>query len=148
MMEQTMQHIFGLLCSYTGESLRFSEEWAVRAGVCVSDLRALAALDYAERGGEHLSAGKLAAELGLSAPATSALLARLEAGGLLVKERDPDDGRRVRLRPTESARLEAEAFFVPMGDAVRRAAASSCADELDVVKDFLARVVHEMHRRP
>ena len=50
-----------------------------------------------------LTVGAVARELGLQPPNASASVRTLIARGLLARERDPDDGRSVRLRPTARA---------------------------------------------
>jgi DNA-binding MarR family transcriptional regulator len=50
-----------------------------------------------------VSLGSLAETLGADQPTASALVDRLLAAGLVRRETDPDDRRRARLQPTESA---------------------------------------------
>jgi DNA-binding MarR family transcriptional regulator len=72
---------------------------AARLGIARSDLRCL---DVLSRRGT-LSAGALARAVGLSTPALSAALRRLENLGYIRREHDPRDRRAVRISPTESA---------------------------------------------
>jgi DNA-binding MarR family transcriptional regulator len=50
-----------------------------------------------------ISLGSLAETLGADQPTASALVDRLLAAGLVRRETDPDDRRRARLQPTETA---------------------------------------------
>jgi DNA-binding MarR family transcriptional regulator len=76
-------------------------------GVNRTDGRCLDVID--QRPG--ITAGELAAAVGLSPGAVTTALDRLEAHGLVVRERDEQDRRRVTLRPTpEAGRLAWEAY--------------------------------------
>jgi len=70
---------------------------AVTAGLHQTDLRALIELLDAEREGRRLGAGDLGRALGMTTQATTALVKRLEAEGLVVRRRSQSDGRRVEL---------------------------------------------------
>jgi DNA-binding MarR family transcriptional regulator len=72
---------------------------AARLGIARSDLRCL---DVLSRRGA-LPAGALARAVGLSTPALSAALRRLENLGYIRREHDTRDRRTVRISPTESA---------------------------------------------
>jgi len=70
---------------------------AADAGLHPTDLRALVELLDAQREGRLLTAGGLAEALGMTTPATAALLKRLERQELLTRRRSEADGRRVEL---------------------------------------------------
>lgn len=72
-------------------------EAAQRAGVPVTDLRALVVLLDAERDARPVYAGDLARSLGMSSQATAALLRRLEGAGHVERRRDARDGRLVQI---------------------------------------------------
>lgn len=80
---------------------------AARLGIARSDLRCL---DVLSRRGP-LSAGSLARAVGLSTPALSAALRRLENTGYIRREHDPGDRRSVRVSLTESAAAATEPLF-------------------------------------
>lgn len=133
-----------LLCGYVAESLRITERWAANNGINHTDLRAMALLDVASRNGRSMTAGELGDALALSSPATSALIARLERGGQVVRERDPLDRRRVRLTASPSSCSEAADSFRAMGGAVR-SALDGCSDgEVAIIASFLERLVRHM----
>ena len=136
--------IANLLCAYVSESLRITERWAAAHDIHHTDVRAMAALDEASRCGSPMTAGSLAAALGLSSPATSALIARLEGAGHVVRERDPKDRRRVFLRPSPSAHRSSVEYFRPMGEAVSAALASSSDADTSAIADFLEVLVEKM----
>ena len=138
------EDIARLLCAYAGQSLRSTEQWATAQGIHHTDIRAMAELGQAHQTGVSMTAGQLGAALGLSSPATSALIARLESAGHIERTRDPEDGRRVLLTASPSALLGAVAYFQPMGDAVA-AALEGCHDEdRGVIASFLERLVNNM----
>ena len=103
----------------------------------LSDVRALRALDLVADG---LPAGQLGAHLGLSSGATTALLDRLEAAGLVVRERDPADRRRVLVRLTPAARRSAGAQLTAIDERLTAALAASSDGDLAAVTRFLTRL--------
>ena len=140
--------IVGLLCAYVSEALRSTEQWASAQGIHTTDARALAALAEAQRAGHAMTAGDLGATIGLSSPATSALIHRLESGGHVVRHRDPEDRRRVLLSPSLSAVVSAIAYFQPMGDAVTQALEGCGGEDTQVIAGFLERLVNSMRVMP
>jgi len=105
----------------------------------------MAVIGEAVRAGALMSAGQLGHALGLSSPATSALIARLERGGHVTRSRDPEDGRRVLLSPSPSARRGSIEYFKPMGDAVAAALADCDEAETAAIAAFLASLVRNTH---
>lgn len=133
--------IVRLLCAYVSESLRVTEQWASAHGVHHTDLRAMAALGEATRGGTAMTAGRLSVALGLSSPATTALISRLESAGHLKRTRDPEDRRRVLVTPSSSALRGAVEYFEPLGEAVTTALADFNEEERQVIATFLQALV-------
>lgn len=140
--------IIDLLCAYVSEALRSTEQWASAQGIHTTDARAMAALGQAQRTGAAMTAGELAAAIGLSSSATSALISRLEHAGHIERSRDPEDRRRVILTPTPSAGLSAIAYFQPMGDAVTAALSGYDTTDTAVIAGFLERLVSSMGTAP
>lgn len=66
----------------------------------------------------------LAAAMGVTLPTMSLLIERLVRGGLVLRERDPGDGRRVMLRLTDAGARAARARSVVDPDRVRALLAS------------------------
>ena len=133
-----------LLCAYASESLRITELWASAHDIHHTDVRAMAMLDEADRSGSPLTAGRLGGALGLSSPATSALISRLEGAGHVVRGSDPQDRRRVILRPSASAHRSSVEYFEPMGEAIEVALAGSTEEERTAITDFLHVLVENM----
>jgi DNA-binding MarR family transcriptional regulator len=84
----------------------------------------------AERAEESMTPGRLGARLHLNSPATTAVIDRLEALGLLARERDPHDRRRVLLIVSEQAKTLGWSFFGPL--VARILAAMDEFDEIDL----------------
>ncbi|MHB8049620.1 MAG: MarR family transcriptional regulator [Coriobacteriia bacterium] len=140
--------IAGLLCAYASEALRSTEQWAAEQGMHTTDARAMAALGEAQRAGTAMTVGELGAAIGLSSPATSALITRLESAGHIERERDPEDRRRVLITPSITSVMSAIAYFQPMGEAVTASLAGCGGEETDVIAGFLERLVCSMRSLP
>ncbi len=91
----------------------FGSEFARLHGLHATDVRALIALLDAARAGTIATPGWLGRQLGLNSASTTALVDRLEKSGLISRERDAQDRRRVRLQVTESAERLGWDFFGP-----------------------------------
>ncbi|MEI4272924.1 MarR family transcriptional regulator [Klenkia sp. LSe6-5] len=109
-----------------------------------TDLDALAVVVGAAVAGRAMTPGRLATELRLSSPATTALVDRLERSGHLVRERSSTDRRQVVLRVQDTARELAREFFTPMADRVGAVLADMTDDEVQVVGAFLHRAVEAL----
>ncbi|ADG78444.1 Transcriptional regulator, MarR family OS=Tsukamurella paurometabola (strain ATCC 8368 / DSM/ CCUG 35730 / CIP 100753 / JCM 10117 / KCTC 9821 / NBRC 16120/ NCIMB 702349 / NCTC 13040) OX=521096 GN=Tpau_1826 PE=4 SV=1 [Tsukamurella paurometabola] len=106
-----------------------------------TDIRALIALLDLERAHTAATPGALAAQLGLSSAACTALVDRLVASSLVERAPDAADRRRVRLVVTDSARRLGEDFFAGFLGPLRSAAAGLDAEEAAAVQRFLAAAV-------
>jgi DNA-binding MarR family transcriptional regulator len=101
---------------------RYSEAASAHQQLHRTDMRALAALmDAPGTGDDGLSPGRLGTRLGLSSPATTALVDRLERAGHVTRERDPRDRRVVIVRITEQALREGSALYTPLQASLLRA---------------------------
>ncbi len=104
-----------------------------------SDRRALRLLDALA--GEVLTSGRLADELGLSPAATTALVDRLEAAGLVERVRDLPDRRQVRIRLTGSAQQLGAQLLAPWARRIDAASAHLTPEQARVVARFLGEVL-------
>ena len=142
----TRQHdpLIHLLRELTTRSDQWVESRGRREGVHRTHLHALAHLMDAEQEGLALSPGELATAVGLSAPATTALLDRLVAAGHVERSTHPVDRRRTVLTVTDAARATGFAIFGPL--AVRMAPIIGRLDEheREVVTRFLSDIVGVM----
>jgi DNA-binding MarR family transcriptional regulator len=112
-----------------------------RHGLHRTDLNALGHVMDASRRGEDLGPGELAAALNLSAPATSALLARLEGVGHVQRRHSATDRRRVSIQMTDEAMQVGREVFAPIGGAIREVVAGFTPREREVVLRFLSEIV-------
>lgn len=89
------------LRQFTGLGAAYFRAAAARLGMTVTDLEVIDLLE----GVGPLTAGQLADLTGLTTGAITGMLNRLEKSGLVLRERDPDDARRVivRLAPGQEA---------------------------------------------
>ncbi|MYS05931.1 MarR family transcriptional regulator, partial [Streptomyces sp. SID6041] len=90
----------------------------------------------------------LGEQLRLNSAGTTALVDRLESLGLVRRNRDTTDRRRVLLEVQDRAVELGRAFFGPVIDDVVRAAEDFEAGELETVRRFLTAVLHTTGQSP
>jgi DNA-binding MarR family transcriptional regulator len=95
-------------------------------------------LDVINRYGP-LSPGTLARRAGLHPATMTGILDRLERGGWVVRERDPDDRRAVRVRALRDRAGEVIRLFGGMNGAMDDVCAGYSDDELELIAGFLSR---------
>lgn len=125
-----------LVQTLVAEGQRIGHAFAHRHGVHGTDVEALIRVLVA--GDERpLTAGELAAELGLTTGAVTTLLDRLERAGHVRRERDERDRRRVNLHYGDAGLELAQQFFTPLGELHRAATSDFSPDELETVRRYL-----------
>jgi DNA-binding MarR family transcriptional regulator len=127
---EAVQDLIESLRLFTVESDVFVDVFARAHGLGRSDLNAIMWISAGTEGGGPMSTGELATRLGLGAPATSALVDRLESAGHVLRTRDPADRRRVTISMQAPALELARAFFQPLGRLMTEAVAGSSTGEL------------------
>lgn len=138
---KTRAETLGALIRELRESIGFGESFlraaAARVGMPVTDLQVLEILD----GGGPMTAGQLAELTGLTTGAVTGMLNRLEESGLVLRESDPSDGRRVivRLAPGKGESSEARSIFAALERAWEELAASYDDAQIAVLAEFLGR---------
>ncbi|MGV9693173.1 MarR family winged helix-turn-helix transcriptional regulator [Streptomyces sp. NPDC003444] len=135
-----------LLRAVTVEFDLLGAEFAAREGLHPTDVRALIHLLDAARDGTRATPGWLGERLRLNSAGTTALVDRLERLGLVGRERDAEDRRRVLLRVEGKAVELGRAFFGPVIGEVVAAAEAFGPDELETVRRFLAAVLDSTGR--
>lgn len=114
-----------------------SQQYADRAGhdagLHRSDMTAMNHIRQAMMLGESLGPGDVAKRMSLSPAAVTALVDRLESVGHVVRHRDVEDRRRIRLDLTDHAVVTARGMFRPMTQAM--------ADVLEPYSDEELRLV-------
>ncbi|MEV5434684.1 helix-turn-helix domain-containing protein [Streptomyces sp. NPDC052682] len=127
-----------LLRAVTVELDLFAAEFASRHGLHATDVRALIHLLDAGRAGRTATPGWLGAQLGLNSASATALVDRLERLGLVRRERDTRDRRRVVLVVRDEAVSLGWSFFGPLIQEMVGALGSFDEQELATVRRFLA----------
>jgi DNA-binding MarR family transcriptional regulator len=138
------QRLIRLLQLLTVESDQFVERFGARHGLHRTDMNALAFVLDAARRDEPLSPSGLAARLGLSPSATTALIDRLEASGHLERHRDPGDRRRVTLSMSEAAMGSGRRLFAPLAEVFTASWSDFTDEERETVARFLSRSIEAM----
>jgi DNA-binding MarR family transcriptional regulator len=133
--------IMDRLREFTTALDRYIDAHGGRQGLHGTDLNALGHVLEASRRGRELSPGQLAAALNLSAPATSALLRRLEGVGHVQRRHSATDRRSVTIEMTDEAREVGREVFAPIGGAIREVVERFSPAEQEVVLRFLDEVV-------
>ncbi|WNV84399.1 MarR family transcriptional regulator [Umezawaea sp. Da 62-37] len=114
----------------------FHEAVGQHLGVSAGDQRALALI----RGGP-LPAGALAKEIGLTPGAVTGMIDRLEAAGLVRREVDPNDRRRVLVDSTESGISAHSGLFDELAAAMGKMVGRYTAAEQAVIGDYVVRTI-------
>jgi DNA-binding MarR family transcriptional regulator len=112
---------------------RFHDAVAAYFGVNRTDIRCLDTLDlHGTR-----TAGELAAEMGLSTGAVTAMLDRLEKIGYVRRVRDPADRRRVLVEASDLVRERGRVVYQPFAEQAGPRFAKYTDAELALLRDFL-----------
>lgn len=110
-----------------------------------TDLTGLTVAMDEEAEGHPVTPGRLSAALQLSAPATSALLDRLERLGHVHRSPHATDRRSVVVEVTEHARAVGSAMFGGLAQHYAPVLADYHEDQLELVAEFLCRVAEATH---
>jgi DNA-binding MarR family transcriptional regulator len=116
---------------------------AEHLGIHRTDARCLDLLEHHGR----MTAGQLAHESGLTTGATTAVIDRLEAKGLVVRVRDDRDRRKVHVEASVRCHELCSQLYGPLVERAEHSMARRTRDELAIVLSFLreARLVTEGH---
>ena len=109
-------------------------------GLPTSDGTALGEILWAERSGLPMTAARLRTRLGMTSGATTALVDRLQARGLVERSRESDDRRIVTLRTTDEVRARSAGFHGPAARELEVAMGEHDDATLAVVRGFLERL--------
>ncbi|MGY1700244.1 MarR family winged helix-turn-helix transcriptional regulator [Geodermatophilus sp. SYSU D00766] len=134
---QRAGELVALLREFALASDRFADVVARRHALHRTDLEALGHLWAGQVRQEPLTPTRLAAALSLSAPATSALIGRLERAGHVARVPSAQDRRSSVLVLPERARDLTAAAFGPLGTRLRAVVGDLRPDEAAVVEQFL-----------
>ena len=126
-----------------GYAVRYQESahgFARYMGLPTSDGTALGEILWAELAGVTMTPARLRVRLGMSSGATTALVDRLAARGLVTRSRESDDRRMVTLRTTDEVRERSAGYHGPAGRELEAAMAEYDERTLAVVRGFLERL--------
>lgn len=119
-----------------GWTLMLHQAITTRFGLGPTDMKCL---DLA-RDERDLTAGRIAEITGLSTSAVTSAVDRLEKRGFVTRERDPDDRRKVLIRPTGAHDAEAAEIFGEVGKRFQDALDDYTDAELELISGFVRRV--------
>jgi DNA-binding MarR family transcriptional regulator len=122
---------------FNGLGASFFRAAAARVGMTVTDMQVIDILDMTGPS----TAGQLADLTGLTTGAITGMLNRLEEAGLVRRERDPNDGRRVivRLVPDKNEMQKIDSIFDSLGDVWDEMASHYDDEQLAFLLEFLQR---------
>ena len=103
---------------YAADNTDVTHHLARWLGVGTADAEAFGQLVYSQSRDTPLTPTLLGRRIGLSTGATTALLNRLEAAGLVVRSREHQDRRVVTLRVPPHVNEQAMRFFAPLSERV------------------------------
>jgi len=122
--------------AFAARVVLFHQEIAARSGLNPTDfkcLRLLAALGA-------MTAGQLAREVGLTRPALTVIVDRLERHGFLTRMRDTDDRRKVLLHPVPERIAEIDRLYASQAGAVEKILDRYSDAAFDAVLRFMTEV--------
>lgn len=124
----------------------FYQVVAERFGLTIMDLRCL---DMLDRMGP-LTAGQLAEQLRLTGGAITGMIDRMEAAGVVQRERDATDRRRVHIKPTpnEEQTNQIKPIYASLRQALHEELAERYSPEaLAAIEDFLRRTIQVLQQQ-
>jgi len=119
----------------SAQNLAVSHAIAARLGIGASDLECLTLARAA--GTDGVTAGDLAAAATLTSGAITGVIDRLERAGLVRRDRDAHDRRKVIVRPTPCVEETVPPLFEPLHRAMTAMWESYSDGQLELILDFL-----------
>lgn len=113
-------------------ALLFHQAIAEQLGLNATDLKCL---DVA-RDERDITAGRLAELTGLTTAAITTVIDRLENSGVVRRERDANDRRKVFVRPVPERAEEIGRLFASLDHSMRQLYAKYSTEDLTLIRDF------------
>lgn len=135
-LQQTVGEHFGRQLS--ASTLLFHQAVAEHLGLNVTDLKCLDLV----RSEPKLTPGRVAEVTGLTTAAVTTILDRLEKAGFVRRERDPNDRRKVLVRPLPERAEEVTRLFVSLDQAMSHLFEQYTTEELAFLNEFALQVGH------
>jgi DNA-binding MarR family transcriptional regulator len=137
------QQLRSEIMGYLGAASEYDEGLAKKLKLSRTDMRCL---DLIGRLGP-MTAGRLAAESGLTTGAVTFILDRLEEARMVTRRRDTEDRRRVWVEIVPAARERLQGLQQPVAEEMRQVAQRFKADELALVRDFMRQAKEVFERQ-
>jgi len=115
-------------------TILFHQAVADHLGISPTDNKCLGFLAEAKH---PVTAGELATLTGLTTGAITGVIDRLEAANLVVRERDPEDRRRVVVKPAPNAHARVLPLFEGIARASMKLASQYSDHELEIIERYL-----------
>jgi DNA-binding MarR family transcriptional regulator len=122
----------GLIQKFAARVVLFHSAVAAKLGLHVTDLKCLRLL-----GKEPMSARTLGEKVGLSGPAVTALVDRLEKAGYVIRERVVDDRRSITVRALPEKLREVDSLYAGQRARMSKLLAKYRSEEFSVIANFL-----------
>lgn len=84
-----------------------------------------------------MTAGELGKKTGLSTGSVTALIDRLEKAGYVIREKDPNDRRRVIIVPLTESKKQVKQLFASLSESTANLCRQYTEEELTLIFDFL-----------
>jgi len=120
---------------YRINAVLFRHKVAQLLGVNVTDMECLSLIYF----NGLAKPSELAAHTGLSTGSTTAMIDRLEQGGLVARKPNPTDRRSILVAMTDQGAAKIESLFVPVRKAQKELLERYSNEELQVLSDFFKR---------
>jgi DNA-binding MarR family transcriptional regulator len=121
-----------LVQQFAARVVLFHSAVAETLGLHTTDLKSLRLL-----GSESLTAGALRERIGLTGAAVTALIDRLETAGYVVRQRDPDDRRKVTIHAVPEKLRMVEGLYAGQGARMSKLLSKYNAEEFAAIASFL-----------
>lgn len=125
------------LQQFAQASDRYVESTASAHSSHRTDMNALGVIMRYQRAGSLPSPRDLSRELQLSAPATTAMLDRLERLGYIERRRTDADRRVIRIAMTELAQSSGQEMFAPLARKLHQVIQGYPSDQVELITQFL-----------
>ncbi len=137
MADDDARRLLGALRRLTGAFTEMGYRFGELHGLSRSDVAALVVVTEAAERGANIGTVELARRIGITAPSATVLVDRLIAAGLLARQRDAGDGRRVVLTLTPAGRAAGRDHFGTLNDLLLQMLNTHSPDDLRTAADVV-----------
>lgn len=141
-----VKHLSHCVRTLLVERERLAQRFAVRNGLSSTDFRALIHISESELSKQPLAAGGLRDLMNMSAGASTYIVDRLVSTGLVRREADPYDRRKVVLRHTEEGDRTTGEFFAAIENRNRMALSDVPESDLAVTERVICHLIEDIRR--